>query len=98
MYPLLKNSYLEKIIRKTHEILVEVDKQREIYFIDNVKFHIDIVNSLGRFIEIESISKDNLTPLKRLKKQCNYYKELFKINNLDLVEDSYSDILLEIQH
>ena len=37
--------------------LVVVDKQRHIYFIDNVKFHVDEVKNLGSFCEIEAIDK-----------------------------------------
>ncbi len=98
LYPFLKNSYLEKIIRKTHDVLVEVDKQREIYFIDNIKFHIDVVRFLGKFIEIESISKDDSVPLEKLKKQCENYQKLFNIKSSDLIKNSYSDLLLENQH
>jgi predicted adenylyl cyclase CyaB len=39
------------------EVLVAVDKQREIYFIDNVKFHLDTVEGLGSFVEIEAIDE-----------------------------------------
>jgi adenylate cyclase class IV len=35
-----------------------VDKKREIYFINNVKFHIDTVDGAGSFIEIEAIDND----------------------------------------
>lgn len=93
LYPLLKHSYLEKVIRKTHEVLVEVDKHREIYFIDNVKFHIDIVKSLGRFIEIEAISEGTSHSLEELKQQCDYYQKLFNIKHSDLIKNSYSDLL-----
>ncbi len=41
------NSSLKKILAKALGILVVVDKQREIYFIDNVKFHLDTVKELG---------------------------------------------------
>ena len=34
-----------------------MDKKREIYFIHNVKFHIDNVKNLGTFIEIEAIDE-----------------------------------------
>ncbi len=94
LYPLLKHSYLENIIRKTHDILVIVNKKREIYFIDNVKFHIDDVQELGRFIEIEAISKDGTIQIEKIKEQCEYYKSLFNINDKDLIKDSYSDMLL----
>jgi len=35
--------------------LVTVEKIREIYFIDTVKFHLDTVSDLGYFVEIEAI-------------------------------------------
>jgi len=94
LYSLLKHSYLEKIIRKTHDILVIIDKKREIYFINNLKFHIDDVQELGKFVEIEAISENEKIPLEKIKKQCEYYKSLFGINNKDLIKDSYSDMLL----
>src|SRR3989339_2205697 len=42
---------LKEILSKALGILVVVDKSREIYFIDNVKFHIDVVENLGIFVE-----------------------------------------------
>lgn len=51
-------SSLKEILTKSLGILVVVDKKREIYFIGNVKFHIDIVENLGTFVEIEAIDVD----------------------------------------
>ena len=87
-------SELEKITRETHEVLIEVDKTREIYFIKNVKFHIDKVKNLGNFVEIEAISRGNLISEEKLREQCNYYKNLLKIPDNDLIKYSYSDMLL----
>ena len=70
-----------------------VDKKREIYFIDNVKFHIDKVKGLGNFIEIEAIDKTGKIGKKKLLEQCNYYIKLFGIKNTDLLSNSYSDLL-----
>ena len=89
---------LEKIIKKTHEILIEVGKKREIYFIENVKIHIDYVKSLGRFIEIEATSQDDFIPIEKLREQCNYYKELFGIENKNLIKNSYSDMLMKAKN
>ena len=86
---------LEDITRKTHDILVEIKKKREIYFIDNVKFLLDDVENLGTFMEIEAISENNFLPLGKIKGQCDYYKDLFKIKESDLIKNSYSDMLLE---
>ncbi|MDP2672540.1 MAG: class IV adenylate cyclase [Nanoarchaeota archaeon] len=86
---------LEKIMKKTHEVLIQVEKKRNIYFIENVKFHIDNVSGLGRFIEIEAGSQNGLIPEEKLKEQYAYYKNLFKIAEQDLIKNSYSDMLLE---
>lgn len=77
-------------------VLVEVDKQREIYFIDNVKFHIDQVKGLGSFIEIEAIDERKEIGVERLNAQCEHYLQLFEIHPDDLMTHSYSDMLLEL--
>ena len=86
---------LEEIMKKTHDILVIVEKKRNIYFIENVKFHIDNVSRLGRFIEIEAISKDKILPIEKLQEQCNYYKTLLGIEDRNLIKNSYGDMLIE---
>ena len=79
------------------EVKVAVDKQREIYFIDNVKFHLDRVEQLGTFVEIEAIDSDGSIGRARLNEQCNYYLNLFGIEEKDLVQNSYSDMLLALR-
>ena len=85
---------LEDMVRQMHEVIVTVDKKREIYFIDNVKFHIDEVKDLGNFIEIEAISENDSLPIEKIKEQCNQYKNIFNIKDKDLISESYSDMLL----
>lgn len=88
------NSSLKEILAKALGILVVVDKQREIYFIDNVKFHIDKVKNLGSFIEIEAIDQEGKIGKKKMLQQCNNYISLFNIQKNDLISVSYSDLLL----
>jgi len=78
-------------------IKVVVDKHRKIFFIDNVKFHIDIVKDLGTFVEIEAIDKEGTIGQKALEKQCQHYLQLFEIPTSDLLATSYSDMLLDIK-
>jgi predicted adenylyl cyclase CyaB len=87
-------SSLKNILERSLGILTIVNKVREIYFIDNVKFHIDKVKSLGEFVEIEAIDLTGDTGKEKLLKQCNEYLNLFKINPSDLISNSYSDLLL----
>lgn len=76
-------------------IKVIVEKDREIYFINNVKFHIDEVEKLGCFVEVEAIDRDDSYSEAELREQCQQFMDLFGISDEDLVSVSYSDMLLE---
>jgi predicted adenylyl cyclase CyaB len=76
---------------------VVVDKHRQIYFINNVKFHIDTVKNLGSFMEIEAIDKDGTIGTEKLHEQCAYFMDLLDVKTEDLIENSYSDMLLNIK-
>lgn len=86
---------LKRILARSLGVLVEVKKLREIYFIGNIKFHIDQVDGLGSFVEIEAIGKSLLADPDELHKQCREYLNLFGIEGWELIKNSYSDMLLE---
>ena len=88
-------SDLKGILMKSLGVLAVVEKKREIYFIDNIKFHIDTVAGLGTFIEIEAIDEDGSIGKERLQKQCEHYLMHFGVMDEDLVDRSYSDLMLE---
>lgn len=85
---------LKDVLIQALDVLVVVDKKREIAFIGNVKFHLDIVEGLGQFVEIEAIDEDGTIGKKKLLVQCQKYLAQFGIKNEDLLEVSYSDLLL----
>ena len=85
---------LKEVLAQALGVLVVVDKRCEIYFIDNVKFHLDRVEGLGTFAEIEAIDEDGTIGEARLLEQCEHYLALFEIAEEDLVRVSYSDMLL----
>jgi len=88
-------SSLKEILTQALGVLVVVDKKREIYFIDNVKFHLDIVENLGSFVEIEAIDDDGTVGKDKLLEQCQFFLDLFMISPKDLISVSYSDLLLK---
>lgn len=94
LYKSNPDSTLKEVLTNALGIKVIVKKQREIYFIENVKFHIDTVDALGHFIEIEAIGTKQ-DALEDLQKQCEHYMTLFQVKQQDLVTHSYSDLLLE---
>lgn len=70
-----------------------IKKKRKIYFIDNVKFHLDTVEGLGYFIEIEAIDKTGDLGKSRLTEQCENYVKLFGIKESQLIDQSYADMI-----
>ena len=94
LYKSVPDSKLKKLLINANGVLVIVDKTREIYFIDNVKFHIDTVENLGKFIEIEAIDSDGSIGKVELQKQCQKYMKLLNVSENDLLPVSYSDLLL----
>lgn len=94
LYRSSPGSNLKGILMKALGVLVVVEKKREIYFIDNIKFHIDTVAGLGAFIEIEAIDEDGSIGKEQLQKQCEHYLERFNVDEIDLIDCSYSDLLL----
>lgn len=87
-------SSLKDLLEKALGILTVIDKERKIYFIENVKFHLDKVKNIGTFIEIEALDKKDLYQDADLKKQCEKYMALFSVKENDLVSQSYSDLAL----
>lgn len=85
---------LKEVLEKALDVLVVVDKQRAIYFIDNVKFHVDEVKGLGEFVEIEAIDHDGTIGLDHLHDQCEHFLHLLGIKDEELIDQSYSDLLL----
>ena len=89
------NPALKQVLTAALGVKVVVDKQRRIYFIDNVKFHFDVVKELGTFVEVEAIDRDGTIGLAKLQEQCRYYSRLFELTEEDYVAESYSDLLLK---
>lgn len=96
LQPVEDGEGLRTMLAKALGIKVTVTKTREIYFINNVKFHIDQLEGLGNFVEIEAGNKTHDLPVEKLQEQCRFYMEEFGIKEEDLLANSYSDMLLDI--
>ncbi len=84
---------LKTLLEKALGVDVVVRKIREIYFIDHVKFHIDRVDGLGSFVEVEAIDRDGSIGQEKLREQCEAYLNELNLSNDQLVSRSYSDLL-----
>jgi len=95
LVPVEPGSLMREALASALGVLATVQKDREIYFIDNVKFHVDRVEGLGSFVEIEAIDRDGSIGEPRLRRQCESFLEALGISDSDLLTHSYSDMLLE---
>lgn len=91
---LQSKSNMHSILSSTNGVFVSVNKFRKILFIDNVKFHIDIVPGLGQFMEIEAIDNSGIRNESELREQCHYYMKILGIKETELESISYSDMLI----
>lgn len=97
LYKTEKGSALKNILQETMGVMVIVDKVREIYFIDNIKIHLDRVEGLGTFLEIEAQSEVGDKTEDFLNSQCTGLMEEFGTSPDDLLKDSYSDLIMKLQ-
>lgn len=94
LYKYNPDQKLKEVLTRSLGVLAVVNKLREIYFIDNVKFHLDNVKGLGYFVEIEAIDEDGSIGSEKLHEQCKHYLKLLNVSKEDLLENSYSDLIL----
>ncbi|MFQ5446040.1 MAG: class IV adenylate cyclase [Saprospiraceae bacterium] len=90
------NTSLKALLTAALGVRIVVDKMRRIYFVENVKIHLDEVQQLGTFLEIEAIDETGTIGLERLEEQCRFYINLFGVKDGDLVRVSYSDMMEEL--
>jgi len=90
--PTAAGNDLEQILSACLETLVIGKKKREIYFVGNVKIHLDDVEVLGRFLEIE-VQSDGVSAEAESRAQCEEYMKLFGVKTEDLLTQFYSDML-----
>lgn len=95
LYKHQPDAILKDVLAKANGIKVVVDKRRRIYFIDNVKFHFDTVEGLGKFIEVEAIDESGELGIEKIQQQCDHYISFFGIEPHEFMSLSYSDMLLK---
>jgi len=86
---------LEQLLSDALGTKVIVEKKRRIYYLDNIKIHLDELEDLGAFVEIEA--GNILAPEKtiaELRQQCESLIFAFGVQSGDLITHSYSDLLL----
>lgn len=87
---------LKDILTIQFGVKIVVSKKRKIYFLNNVKFHFDIVENLGIYLEVEAIDSREEFTTAQLKIQCDKYYDYFELSKSQLIDKSYSDLLIDL--
>jgi adenylate cyclase, class 2 len=81
----------EQLLGHLHE-LGQVKKWRKIFFIDNVKFHLDRFENGECFVEIEAMDRTGQLGVMHIRQQAEEYKQLLSIHETDILTTSYIDL------
>ena len=85
---------LRKALDGAHGTLVVVDKRRRLLLWEGVRIHLDEVEGLGSFLELEAVAAEGSDLAQESAKVERLRGELH-IREADLVAGSYSDLLLD---
>lgn len=88
-----EGSELKRILSNAFGIFKTVSKERKIFYLGNIKIHLDHLESLGFFIEIEAMSHLNDIEEAELRLQCFELMEILEIDESRLITGSYSDMV-----
>ena len=83
---------LMDILKRLFPIQCTIRKSRKIYKFKNIHIHLDTVEGLGSFLELEGTLRENQT-ISSLRKQVGDFQKILGIKKEDLVNVSYSDML-----
>jgi len=87
----IKGKETELLFSSLFPIETEVIKKRELYMYKDTRIHLDTVENLGQFIELETVVRGSREYAKEL------FDEMVELLNLDLrnqIRSSYRDLIL----
>lgn len=93
LYPVEHPEAMHRLLEARLGVRIVVRKDRERWLLDNVKFHLDRVDNLGEFIEIEILGKRGRDSVESLREVCGEFMDRLGIEPGDLVESAYADLL-----
>ena len=81
----------EKFFNNLFDVEVIVKKKRELFYYDDTRIHLDKVNNLGNFLELETLVINGKADAK---KRFEKIKSLLKLNESKQIRKSYKDLLV----
>ena len=81
----------EKFFSKLFDVEIIVKKERELFYYDDTRIHLDTVNYLGKFLELETLVINGKADAK---KRFAKIIRLLKLDESKQIRKSYRDLLM----
>ena len=94
LIPISDAQKIKNLFSKILGIKGEIKKKRQIYLFENVRVHLDEVEKLGNFIELETVIDDEKT-INENKEKTKWLLRYFNIDSSQLVESAYIDLIFK---
>ena len=88
-YDLTPSSEQISKLHREHTVIGIIEKERRIYFVNNVKIHFDKIVEGKTFIEVEAIDSDDSMSIEQLRLQCTSIKDKLGIRDEELMRTGY---------
>lgn len=91
--PIYFSRVAKKLFSFIFDVKVVIKKTRDLFLYKNTRIHLDKVDNLGEFIEIETVFIEN-DKEDDLKREHYFVIDFLGLKNLEKVKESYSDLML----
>jgi adenylate cyclase class IV len=85
---------LEEALAGVLGVTVVVSKERRLFLFGSVRIHLDRVDGLGNFIELEGVAATEEVDLSRFEDLLTGLRDSLDIGESDLIGESYCDLIL----
>jgi len=86
---------LREMLESSNGIIGEIEKERTVFFYNNIRINIDKVKGLGCFIEFEAHLNQNKSNLDRSLRYVEELKRELGIKNSQAIINSYIDLFMK---
>ena len=84
----------DKYFSRFLDVIIVVEKKRELFLFDNTRIHLDTVKGLGSFLELETRVVNGLSDAK---KRFLFLYNILELNNKEELRTSYKNLLSSIR-
>jgi predicted adenylyl cyclase CyaB len=94
LVPVANGALMQQLLTTALGVRATVEKKRRIYFLDNIKVHLDELEGLGYFVEIEAGNLNHPSKTAaELHQQCTQLMQDMGIEQHHLIHKSYGDMV-----